>query len=114
MAAHAQQEVQVLFFALGTRGDVQPLAVLADSLKCQEPAWAVTLATHAAHKARTELPTLLPLLFLLLIIRKRSYVSPTISAGVAGAAVAAPRRGPADAQLHADALPRAAQAAAWL
>lgn len=51
MAAHAQQEVQVLFFALGTRGDVQPLAVLANSLKCKEPAWALTLVTHAAHEA---------------------------------------------------------------
>ena len=59
MAAHAQQEVQLLFYALGTRGDVQPLAVLADSLKCQEPAWAVTLASHAVHEARTQLCALL-------------------------------------------------------
>ena len=54
MASHAQQQVQLLFYALGTRGDVQPLAVLADSVKCQEPAWAVTLVTHAAHEARTQ------------------------------------------------------------
>ncbi len=40
----------VLFFVLGTRGDVQPLAVLADSLKCQEPGWEVQVATHAEHK----------------------------------------------------------------
>ena len=59
MAARAQQKVQVLFFALGTRGDVQPLAVLADSLKCREPAWALTLVTHAAHKARKQLHALL-------------------------------------------------------
>ena len=59
MAAPAQQEVQLLFFALGTRGDVQPLAVLADSLKCQEPAWEVTLVTHAAHEARTQFYTLI-------------------------------------------------------
>ncbi|KAK9835230.1 hypothetical protein WJX81_007555 [Elliptochloris bilobata] len=50
MARDASPAATVLFFALGTRGDVQPLAVLADSVKRQEPGWAVHLATHAAHQ----------------------------------------------------------------
>ena len=53
MESSVSTGASVLFFALGTRGDVQPLAVLADSLKSQEPGWLVQLATHGDHEVIT-------------------------------------------------------------
>ncbi|GBG81511.1 hypothetical protein CBR_g32500 [Chara braunii] len=48
----------VLFLAFGTRGDVQPIAVLANALASAEPGWNIGFVTHKAHegflKARLE------------------------------------------------------------
>ncbi|GMH38388.1 hypothetical protein BSKO_06272 [Bryopsis sp. KO-2023] len=43
-------ECHVGFLAIGTRGDVQPLCILAKSLKERRPTWIVTLITHKAHE----------------------------------------------------------------
>eukprot|EP00897_Mesotaenium_endlicherianum_P005148 jgi/Mesen1/4661/ME000241S03706 len=42
--------MKVAFLAFGTRGDVQPLAVVAIALARTCPKFAVSFATHAAHE----------------------------------------------------------------
>ncbi len=44
----------VLFLVLGTRGDVQPLALLAESLSV-DMGFQVTLVTHVAHQVRSRM-----------------------------------------------------------
>lgn len=47
---HAVDQVQLMFLLKGTRGDVQPAAVLAQAIKQMSSIFRVSLATHACHK----------------------------------------------------------------
>jgi hypothetical protein len=44
--------MRCVFLAFGTRGDVQPVAVLSTQYKARNPQALVTFITHAAHQAR--------------------------------------------------------------
>lgn len=50
--AQEQALTQLLFLVKGTRGDVQPAAVLAQAVATRCADVHVTLATHATHEVR--------------------------------------------------------------
>ena len=44
---------QLVFLVKGTRGDVQPAAVLAEAIQQHCPDLCISLATHATHQVNT-------------------------------------------------------------
>ena len=60
LAVRTARSMRCVFIAFGTRGDVQPVAVLSTQYRARNPDALVTFVTHAAHQVRVVARAFLP------------------------------------------------------